>query len=138
MKTQNWWTGSPGWWFWGGLTALVVFCLTYFDVRLSAKSGIILGAIEIVVFMALSLTLLAEHPNSTAPFHPGNSAGGYRGIFQASVFVITAFIGFEAATALGEESRNPRKTVPRGVVWAALRSGSSTCSTPTPGTSAPT
>ena len=27
MKTQGWWTGSPGWWFWGGLTALVVFCL---------------------------------------------------------------------------------------------------------------
>jgi amino acid transporter len=76
MKSQGWWSGSPGWWFWGGLTALVVFCLTYLDVRLSAKSGIILGAIEIVVFMALSLTLLAEHPNSTAPFHPGNSAGG--------------------------------------------------------------
>jgi amino acid transporter len=123
MTTQGWWTGSPGWWFWGGLTALVVFCLTYFDVRLSAKSGIVLGAIEITVFMALSLTLLATHPNSTAPFHPGNSAGGYRGIFQASVFVITAFIGFEAATALGEESRNPSRTVPRGVVWACIAIG---------------
>jgi amino acid transporter len=123
MISQGWWTGSPGWWFWGGLTALVVFCLTYFDVRLSAKSGIILGAIEITVFVALSLTLLATHPNSTAPFHPGNSAGGYRGIFQSSVFVITAFIGFEAATALGEESRNPSRNVPRGVVWACIAIG---------------
>jgi len=123
MKDQGWWTGSPGWWFWGGLTALVVFCLTYFDVRLSAKAGIILGLIEIIVFMALSTTLLATHPNSTAPFHPANSAGGNRGIFQASVFVITAFIGFEAATALGEESRNPSRTVPRGVVWACIAIG---------------
>ena len=24
MISQGWWTGSPGWWFWGGLTALVV------------------------------------------------------------------------------------------------------------------
>ena len=43
LKTQGWWTGSPGWWLWGGLTALAVFCLTYFDIRLSAKAGIILG-----------------------------------------------------------------------------------------------
>jgi amino acid transporter len=37
--------------------------------------------------------------------------------------VITAFIGFEAATALGEESRNPSRTVPRGVVWACIAIG---------------
>jgi amino acid transporter len=123
MISQGWWTGSPGWWFWGGLTALVVFCLTFFDVRLSAKSGIILGAIEIIVFLALSLTMVAQGPNSTAPFHPGNAAGGTRGIFQASVFVITAFIGFEAATALGEESRHPRRNVPRGVLYSCVAIG---------------
>jgi amino acid transporter len=39
------------------------------------------------------------------------------------VFVITAFIGFEAATALGEESRNPGRNVPRGVVWACIAIG---------------
>ncbi len=120
MISQGWWTGSPGWWFWGGLTALVVFCLTFFDVRLSAKAGIILGAIEIIVFLALSLTMVAQGPNSTAPFHPANAAGGTRGIFQASVFVITAFIGFEAATALGEESRHPRRNVPRGVLYSCI------------------
>jgi len=123
LKTQGWWTGSPGWWLWGGLTALVVFCLTYFDIRLSAKAGIILGLIEIIVFMALSLTMIGEGPNSSAPFHASNAAGGNRGIFQASVFVITAFIGFEAATALGEESRNPRRNVPRGVVYSCIAIG---------------
>ena len=57
----------------------------------------------------LSLTMVGEGGNSTAPFHPGNSAGGNRGILEAAVFVITAFIGFEAATALGEESRDPKR-----------------------------
>jgi amino acid transporter len=123
MKSQGWWTGSPGWWFWGGLTALAVFCLTYFDVRLSAKAGIILGLIEIVAFMALSLWMVGDGGNSTAPFDPGNAEGGTRGIFQASVFVITAFIGFEAATALGEESRDPRRNVPRGVVYSCIAIG---------------
>ena len=123
LKTQGWWTGSPGWWLWGGLTALAVFCLTYFDIRLSAKAGIILGLIEIVAFAGLSLYMISQGGNSTAPFHPGESAGGTRGIFQASVFVITAFIGFEAATALGEESRNPRRNVPRGVVYSCIAIG---------------
>lgn len=123
VKSQGWWTGSPGWWLWGGLTALAIFCLTYFDIRLSAKAGIILGAIEIVVFMALSLWMIGDGGNSTAPFHPGEAAGGTRGIFQASVFVITAFIGFEAATALGEESRDPRRNVPRGVVYSCIAIG---------------
>jgi amino acid transporter len=122
LKDQGWWTGSPGWWFWGGITAFIVFCLTYFDVRLSAKAGIILGLIEITVFTILSLTIIGEGGNSTAPFHPGN-APSTRGIFQASVFVITAFIGFEAATALGEESRDPRRNVPRGVVYSCIAIG---------------
>jgi len=33
MKTQGWWSGSPGWWFWGGLTALVAFGLAFISTR---------------------------------------------------------------------------------------------------------
>jgi amino acid transporter len=123
LKSEGWWTGSPGWWFWGGITAFIVFCLTYFDIRLSAKAGIILGLIEITAFTALSLTIVGEGGNSTAPFNPSNAALGNKGILQAAVFVITAFIGFEAATALGEESRNPKRNVPRGVVYSCIAIG---------------
>ena len=39
------------------------------------------------------------------------------------VFAILAFIGFEAAAPLGEEAKNPRRTVPRAVVGSALAIG---------------
>jgi amino acid transporter len=39
------------------------------------------------------------------------------------VFAILAFIGFEAAAPLGEEARNPRRTVPRAVVGSAIAIG---------------
>src|SRR5438067_13471118 len=39
------------------------------------------------------------------------------------VFAILAFIGFEAAAPLGEEARNPRRTVPVAVVGSALAIG---------------
>jgi amino acid transporter len=39
------------------------------------------------------------------------------------VFAILAFIGFEAAAPLGEEARNPRRTVPRAIIGSALAIG---------------
>jgi amino acid transporter len=39
------------------------------------------------------------------------------------VFAILAFIGFEAAAPLGEEAKNPRRTVPRAVVGSAIAIG---------------
>jgi amino acid transporter len=39
------------------------------------------------------------------------------------VFAILAFIGFEASAPLGEEAKNPRRTVPRAVVGSAIAIG---------------
>lgn len=125
LVEQGWWTGSPGWEFWTALTIVSVFALTYFDVRLSAKAGIILGAIEIIVFVVLSLTIIGsdEANNSLAPFNPSNSLQDNKGLLLGAIFGILAFIGFEAASALGEEARDPRSTVPRGVLYSCVGIG---------------
>ncbi len=125
LVEQGWWSGSPGWEFWTAVTIVVVFCLTYFDVRLSAKAGIILGAMEILVFVALSATIIGSDKanNSLAPFNPANSLQDNKGLLLGAIFGILAFIGFEAASALGEEARNPRSTVPRGVLYSCVGIG---------------
>ncbi len=125
LVTQGWWTGSPGWEFWTACTIAVVFCLTYFDVRLSAKAGIILGGIEIIVFVLLSLTIIGsdEANNSLAPFNPSNALQDNKGLLLGAIFGILAFIGFEAASALGEEARDPSRTVPRGVLYSCIGIG---------------
>ena len=77
---------------------------------------------------ALGAYMIASDPNSSAPFTPSDGANGWAGIFQGAVFAILAFIGFEAASALGEEART------RGAPcrWAssarACWSACSTCS----------
>ncbi len=115
--------GSNSWLIWATLFAVAFLALTYFDVRVSAKATIILGAIEIAVFLALGLTMIAQGKNSADPFTPSAGADSWNGIFQGAVFAILAFIGFEAATALGEEARDPRRTVPRAVVGACVLMG---------------
>jgi amino acid transporter len=39
------------------------------------------------------------------------------------IFCLLAFIGFEAAAPLGEETREPRRTIPRAVIWSAILVG---------------
>ena len=114
---------SIGWWFWGLVLVACIFCLTFFDVRMSAKATVILGAVEIIVFFALGLYMILTETNSTAPFTPSEGADGWGGIFQGAVFAILAFIGFEAASALGEEAKNPRRTVPLGVIGSCVLVG---------------
>ena len=59
--------------------------------------------------------------NTLNVFLPG--ADGVRPAFQGMIFCLLAFIGFEAAAPLGEETREPRRTIPRAVIWSAVLIG---------------
>src|SRR6185437_7017750 len=87
--------------------------------------GVILGAFEIAVFGALALWMLCSNAGdlNVQPFNPDHAQGGWSGVFRGMVFAILAFIGFEAAAPLGEEAKNPRRTVPIAVVGSALLIG---------------
>jgi amino acid transporter len=113
------------WWIWVVLMTVIVFLLTYRDVRLSTTAGVILGAFEIGVFAALALWMLLSNAGdlNLQPFNPSNATGHWSGVFKGMVFAILAFIGFEAAAPLGEEARHPRRTVPRAVVGSAIAIG---------------
>src|SRR3954468_3434451 len=125
MSTEVGWHYSGLWWIWVLLMAVVVFLLTYRDIRLSTTAGVILGAFEIVVFGALALWMLLSNTGdlNAQPFNPSNAHGDWNGVFRGMVFAILAFIGFEAAAPLGEEAKNPRRTVPFAVVGSALAIG---------------
>jgi amino acid transporter len=120
-----------GWplWLWAPfavVAGLIVWLLTYRGIRLSTRTGVVLGAFEILVFVALALTLIiaAGNHNTLSVFAPntGNTKG-LGSVFPGMIFAILAFIGFEASAPLGEEAREPRKTIPRAVILSALLIG---------------
>src|SRR5919199_774850 len=119
------WHYSGQWWIWVVLMTVIVFLLTYRDIRLSTTAGVILGAFEIVVFAALALWMLLSNAGdlNLQPFNPNHADGDWSGVFKGMVFAILAFIGFEAAAPLGEEAKHPRRTVPLAVVGSALAIG---------------
>jgi amino acid transporter len=125
MSSEAGWNYTGQWWIWVALMTVIVFLLTYRDIRLSTTAGVILGAFEIAVFATLALWMLFSNTGSlnVQPFEPHNAVGGWSGVFRGMVFAILAFIGFEAAAPLGEEAKHPRRTVPFAVVGSALAIG---------------
>src|ERR1700716_2596643 len=124
-------TSHFGWptWVWAPfavVAGLIVWGLTYRGIRLSTRTGVALGVFEIVVFLALALTLViaAGSNNTLSVFgpHTGNP-NGWGSVFPGMIFAILAFIGFEASLPLAEEVKEPRRTIPRAVFLSALLIG---------------
>jgi amino acid transporter len=125
FNTTVGWHWSGQWVVWVLLMAAIVFLLTYRDVRLSTTAGVILGAFEIAIFATLAIWILFSKSSdlNMQPFNPSHAVGHWSGVFKGMVFAILAFIGFEASAPLGEEARNPRRTVPRAVIGSAIAIG---------------
>ena len=120
--------GTPAW-LWAPFAAAAgigVWFLVYRGVRISTEAGVILGAFEIVVFLALAITLIvsAGSNNTLSVFSPttGN-ANGWGSVFAGMVYTVLAFIGFEAALPLAEETKDPRRTIPRAVILSCVLIG---------------
>jgi len=102
---------------------IVVWALTYYGIQLSTRVGVVLGLIEIGIFLVVSALLIAKAatPVNTSVFIPAD--GNITPALQGMVFCILAFVGFEGAAPLGEEAREPRRTIPRAVILACLLIG---------------
>lgn len=108
------------------LIGLIVWYLVYIGIKISTEAGVLLGIFEIVVFVALALTLIlkAGSHNTLQVFGVQyHNSKGLGSVFPGMIYAVLAFIGFEAAAPLGEEAENPRRTIPRAVIFSCLLIG---------------
>jgi amino acid transporter len=121
--------GTVGWAVWAMIFALIIFGLTYCGIKLSADTSVVLGCIEITVFVLLAIWLIATagSGNTVATFNPASSLekglSGWQGILHGMIFAFLAFAGFESSAPLAEEAHDPRRTVPRAIILAAVSIG---------------
>ncbi|MFJ7150165.1 APC family permease [Streptomyces sp. NPDC100445] len=124
------WSSYPAglWWPWSLAGTVVIAAAGYFGVRASARFGTVLGVFEILVFLVFAALLIgrAGSANTLSVFGTSHTAAGYpgaAGVFAGSVYTVLAFSGFEAAAPLAEETCDPRRTMHRAVLGAALGIG---------------
>ncbi len=104
-----------------------VVLVAYLGITASSTVVLFLVAGEMAVIAALAITILVKiGPThySVAVFSPASSPNGrLTDITNAMIYGITAFAGFEAAAALGEEARNTRRSVPASTIWIVIVTG---------------
>jgi amino acid transporter len=111
------------WWVLSIATAVIVWILTYFGIRLSTRTTAILGGLEMLIMLALGVTfLLHPGPGSTwlAPFQPAQAPTGLGGVLGGMVFAILALSGFEAPAPLAEETKLPNRLIYRAIFISLL------------------
>jgi amino acid transporter len=101
--------------------------VAYLGIGTSAAVDLVLVSGEVAVIAALAVTILVKTGPahySAAVFSPASSPNRQlTDITNAMIYGITAFAGFEAAAALGEEAKNPRRTVPASTIGVVIVSG---------------
>ncbi|MFC4944753.1 APC family permease [Pseudonocardia sp. GCM10023141] len=95
-------------------------------VRLSARVVLLVEALSISLMVVVFVVLLGASAVTEAPPAAQPVAlpePHLLGIAAGVLPALSAFIGFEAATALGVEARRPFRTIPRVVMWTASGAG---------------
>jgi amino acid transporter len=97
--------------------------LAYMDITFSTVLMLIFEGVSVTVIMILALVALGKTGFvDTAQLHP-TQGHGLSDIGLGVVVAIFSLVGFECATAFGEESKKPLITIPRAVIASLLITG---------------
>jgi amino acid transporter len=103
--------------------AVVSICIAWRDVKISARLMLWIEAASILVILTVIVLVLVRrgfHLDWDQLHLKGMTGSGLR---LGLVLALFSFVGFESATTLGAEARNPLKTIPRAVIQSALIAG---------------
>jgi amino acid transporter len=93
------------------------------DVQLSTRAMLTLefASVALILILISAFFVSSGHFVDSAQFSTaGMSAQGLR---MALVLALFSFVGFESATALGDEAKNPLKSIPRSVLYSVVAVG---------------
>ncbi len=127
------WTHQPAWsgFLIGAVALLGVFSLAIAPVRGATRILLSIEGATVALILVVAVVILVRLATGTAPqgrlidfsvftVPPGT---GVSGLFLGVVFGFLSFAGFEAAATLGEETRKPRRDIPRAILGVAIFGG---------------
>lgn len=101
----------------GGITS---WYIAYKDVKLSAKLMLTFEAISLLLLIILGIIILFSYGFNIDYAQiklQGVSANSIKGGLVLAIF---SYVGFESASALGDEAKEPTKNIPKAVILSAL------------------
>ena len=105
------------------LVTSVSIWIAWSDVKISARLMLWIEAVSVSVIVIVVALLLFRHgwhlDGDQLRLHGMTGSGLRLGL----VLALFSFVGFESATTLGAEARNPLKSIPRAVIQSSVLAG---------------
>ena len=107
------------------LPAIIIIALIGWMVSVGVKTAAVLNNLLVFVKIGIILLFIAcgvayLKVDNWTPFIPANTGVfgefGWSGIFRGAGIVFFAFLGFDAVSTLAQESKNPQKDMPIGML----------------------
>lgn len=99
-----------------GIVAAITLVLIW-GIRESSRFNAIMVGIKILVlFFFIFIGLKWVQPANWHPFAPN----GWSGISAGAAIVFFAYIGFDAVSTVAEETRNPQRNLPLGIIGSLI------------------
>ncbi len=105
------------------LSAAVCWFIAYKDIRVSSLLTLVFECVSVACILALAFVVLFKHGLTIDTTIVKAKGMTFHGLSLAIVICIFSLVGFESATTLGGEAKNPLKNVPRAVVVSLLITG---------------
>ena len=124
------WSGSE--WIWIALVAAVaVGILAYSDIKITTRTLLSIEAVSVLLITVLMVVIFVKLATGSVPGSQGFtgdvfSLPGGTSSSALGLGVVLAFLswgGFEGAAALGEETNEPRREIPRAIRNAVVGAG---------------
>jgi amino acid transporter len=105
------------------IAAIAAAFVAYHDVKVSARLMLYIEGASVLLIAIVTATLLLKHGVHFDRPQLHLASMSPRGIGLGVMLAIFSFVGFESATTLGTEAREPLRTIPRAVIQSALLAG---------------
>jgi APA family basic amino acid/polyamine antiporter len=107
---------------WAAALIAAMSVLNWWGIKMSARFNVVASSAEtvglILVVLAGAWLVFSGHPSVDLFEMPAGA--GFGGIMAAAALVFFAYIGFEEVVNISEETKNPKKIVPRALLIALL------------------
>jgi amino acid transporter len=113
------------------VAAVLIGLLAYGDIKVTTRALLSMEAVSVALIVILMVVIFAKLIGGSPPGHGDISRNAFSipsgvgtGAFGlGAVLAFLSFAGFEGAAALGEETDNPRREIPRAIRNAVLAAG---------------
>ncbi len=114
------------WWIAPIVMLPLISGIAYRGIKVSQEVLVFFGVLEFLIVLALGLNGLFDPGKggfSFSPFDPSHVGEGgitWSSFGLAAIFAVQAYTGWDGAAPLAEETADPKRNVPRAVMWSIV------------------